>query len=416
MELSQKIPTVSHRESVGPHRQMELIAGVNGDVGWLVALLAAFSAFATFLHVLSIAVAAAAVRSDRRLRSSGPAQPVTVIRPIFERDSCLRETLESTFRLSYPRFEIILCAAHADDPAVATARELVATHPTIDARLLIGDRCISQNPKLNNCVKGWEAARYDLVVLVDCNVLLPPDYLWQMMANWRPGVGLVSAPPIGAAPANFWADVECAFLNTYQGRWQLFAGAIHLGFAHGKNLMMRKSTLSHAGGIYALASEPAEDAAATKLIRRAGLRVALNGRPFAQPLDHRTAREIWNRQVRWARLRRATFPLAFLPEIFSGSFLPLCASGAAAVLAGLDATTVVAAHALLWISSEIALAHRAGWPLSFTTPASMLLRDLTLPVLWISAIASNAFEWHGHLMATNAELAHADEGDGRSRR
>ena len=385
------------------------MAGESGDVGWLVALLAGFSVFATFLHVLTIAVVATVVRSGRRLPSSAPAHPVTVIRPIFERGSFLRETLESTFLLSYPQFEIILCAARADDPAVVTARELIAGHPAIDARLLIGDRRVSQNPKLNNCVKGWDAARYDLVVLVDSNVLLPPDYLRQMMDNWRPGVGLVSSPPIGAAPANFWADVECAFLNTYQCRWQLFAGAIHLGFAHGKNLMMRKSMLSHAGGICALASEPAEDAAATKLIRRAGLRVGLNSRPFPQPLQNRSAREVWDRQVRWARLRRATFPLAFLPEIFSGSFLPLCAGGAAAMLAGFDPGPVVAALAVLWFGAEIALAHRAGWPLSVTTPASMMVRDLTLPVLWIAAIASNAFEWHGHPMRTNAQFAHADD-------
>jgi ceramide glucosyltransferase len=337
--------------------------------------------------------------------------PVTIVRPIFERDSFLRETLESTFQLAYPRFEIILCAARADDPAVATARDLIAKYPTVDARLLIGDQRISQNPKLNNCMKAWEAARYDLIVFIDCNVLLPFDYLCQMMANWGPATGLVSSPPIGAAPANLWADVECAFLNTHQGRWQLFANEINFGFAHGKNLMLRKSMLSEAGGIYALASEPAEDAAATKLIRRAGLRVTLNRRPFVQPLGNRTAKEVWHRQVRWARLRRATFPFTFLPELFSGSFLPLCASGAAAAQAGLDATSIVAAHSLLWFGSEIALAHRANWPLSFTTLVSMVIRDLAIPVIWLAAIASNVFEWRGHQMKTNPQLAHADESD-----
>jgi ceramide glucosyltransferase len=391
--------------------------GEIGDIDWLMGILAGFSAFATFVHVLSITVVGLVIRSDKHpcpfpAPSTVPLpSPVTIVRPIFERDSFLRETLESTFHLSYPGFEIILCAARADDPAVATARELIAQYPTIDARLLIGDQRIGQNPKLNNCMKGWEAARYDLIVFIDCNVLLPCDYLWQMMAGWGPDTGLVSSPPIGAAPANLWADIECAFLNTYQGRWQLFANEINFGFAHGKNLMLRKSMLAHVGGIYALASEPAEDAAATKLIRRAGLRVTLNRSPFGQPLGHRTARQVWDRQVRWARLRRASFPITFLPELFSGSFLPLCASGAAAMLAGLDAISVVAAHALLWFGSEIALAHRAGWPLSHTTLVSMVMRDVAIPVLWLAAIASNVFEWHGHRMKTNPQLAHADKSD-----
>jgi ceramide glucosyltransferase len=169
--------------------------------------------------------------------------------------------------------------------------------------------------------------------------------------------------------------------------------------------------LEKAGGIRALASEPAEDAAATKLVRRAGLQVVLNRCPFRQPLGSRTAKEVWARQVRWARLRRASFPISFVPELFSGSFLPLCASGGAAVLAGFDAIWVVSAHALAWFGSEIALAYRAGWPVSLTTAASMMIRDLAIPILWFAAIASNAFEWHGHQMKTNPQLAHADEGD-----
>jgi ceramide glucosyltransferase len=383
--------------------------GDYGDIHWLLWILTGFSVFATFVHVLSIAVVGIVVRSDKRAFSCPAPAPVTIVRPIFECDCLLRETLESTFQLSYPQFEIILCAARADDPAVATARELIAKYPAVSAQLLIGDQRISQNPKLNNCVKGWEKARYDFIVFVDCNVLLPSDYLWQMLANWGADTGLVSSPPVGASPSNFWAEVECAFLNTYQGRWQLFANEINFGFAHGKNLMIRKSMLAQAGGICALASEPAEDAAATKLVRHAGLQVILNRRPFVQPLGNRTAKEVWDRQVRWARLRRASFPLSFLPEIFSGSFLPLCASGAAAVLAGFDAVLIVAAHALLWFGSEIALAYRAGWALSVTTFASMIIRDLIIPVLWLAAIASNAFEWRGHQMKTNPQLAHADE-------
>jgi ceramide glucosyltransferase len=175
--------------------------------------------------------------------------------------------------------------------------------------------------------------------------------------------------------------------------------------------MVRKSMLSQAGGISALTSEPAEDAAVTKLVRRAGMRVTLNRRLFAQPLGSRSAREVWDRQVRWARLRRASFPFAFLPEILAGSFLPLCSSSAAAVLGGFDVGPIFAAHALFWFGLEIALAQRASWHLSLSTPVSMLVRDLSIPALWFAAMASNAFEWRGHQMKTDPKLAHADEGD-----
>jgi ceramide glucosyltransferase len=385
--------------------------GVSQDlsmsIALLVTLLVGFSAFATAAHLVSIAVVARSMRSTR-LSGHRHLPAVTIVRPISELYSALQETLESTFRLTHPRFEIILCAARESDQAVAVARALMAKYPRVQARLLIGDVPFSQNPKLNNCAKGWEEARHDLIALIDCNVLLPADYLEQMLSNWGPEVGLVSSPPVGAAPDNFWAEVECSFLNTYQGRWQLFAQALGIAYAHGKNLMVRKSMLAKHGGIRALADEPAEDAAATKLMRRAGLRIALNNRPFCQPLGTRSAAQVWKRQVRWAKLRRATFPTAFLAEILSGSALPLLAGGLAAALMQWQAALLIASHALLWFGAEMLLAYRAGWPLSTATFAGMLIRDALIPPIWLAALLSSKFEWGGHQMQTSVRLSEAD--------
>jgi ceramide glucosyltransferase len=370
--------------------------------------LVGFSVFATLAHMVSIALVAKRFRAERPPGRHRPMPPVTIIRPISSLYSSLRETLESTFKLTYPRVEIILCAAREADPAVDVARQLISQYPCVDARLLIGEVRFSQNPKLNNCIKGWEAARHDLIALVDCNVLLPGDYVEQMLASLTPEVGLISSPPIGSEPKNFWAEVECSFLNTYQGRWQLFADWLGIAYAHGKNLMMHKSMLASAGGIRALAMEPAEDAAATKLMRRAGLRIALSRKPYCQPLGARTAFQVWDRQVRWAKLRRATFPMTFLPEIFSGSVLPLCASGLSAALAGFDPISVVAAHAALWFGAEVLLAHRAGWPISATTLVSMLTRDVLIPPVWLAALVSRSFEWGGHRMRTSPRFGEAE--------
>ncbi len=44
---------------------------------------------------------------------------------------------------------------------------------------------------------------------------------------------------------------------------------------------------------------------------RQGLDAHLVNEPFQQPLGARKLKDVWARQLRWARLRRATFPLAF---------------------------------------------------------------------------------------------------------
>ncbi len=126
--------------------------------------------------------------------------------------------------------------------------------------------------------------------------------------------------------------MECAFLNTYEARWQYAADACGLGFAQGKSMLWRRDVLEAGGGIERLGDEIAEDAAATKLVRRARLRPRLAAGPFDQPLGRRAWSEVWGRQARWARLRRATFPLFFAPELFTSGLLAIVAAafGAAA--------------------------------------------------------------------------------------
>jgi ceramide glucosyltransferase len=194
-----------------------------------------------------------------------------------------------------------------------------------------------------------------------------------------------------------WAELECAFLNTYQARWQYVADSLGFGFAQGKTMFWCRDVLDRAGGIRALGGEIAEDAAATKVMRKAGLRVRLVDAPFRQPLGYRSAAEVWRRQVRWARMRRATFKAYFIPEILTGSLLPIGAAAAAAAAAEASVVGAVTALALVWYAGEAALARAAGWHLTWRSPFLWLLRDLLLPLLWVNGWFDR-FEWRGHRM------------------
>src|SRR6516225_9710048 len=232
-----------------------------------------------------------------RLRRKTPPQrgdypAVSLVRPLCGIDNYATETLRSTFELDYPRCEILFCVADTADPVLPLVKGLIAAYPTVAARLLIGNDRVSANPKLNNVVKGWRAASNDWIVIADSNVLMPRDYIQRLFASWRADTGLVASPPIGSQPRGFWAEVECAFLNTYQARWQYMVDSFGRGFAQGKTMLWRRAELERAGGIEALGSEVAEDAAATKIVRSAGLKVRLVDRPLAQPLGHRSANEV----------------------------------------------------------------------------------------------------------------------------
>lgn len=339
----------------------------------------------------------------RRLQHPGPGpgligQPfVTLLRPVCGLDAFDGETLASSFQQDYPGYEVIFCAQSPEDPAAELVARLIAQNPQVPARLLIGDDAITGNPKLNNLWKGWHAARADWVCMTDANLALPRDYLATVVASWGPRTGCVSAPPVGAGPVGLGGHLECAFLNTNQAIVQFGVASLGQGFAQGKTLFFNKPLIESAGGLRRLGRTLAEDVATTKLIRSLGLEVTLTPLPFAQPIGHRRLKQVWDRQLRWSRVRRDGFAPIFLIEPLNGGMIPaLCVIGALAGnnLAGPGALAYVA----LWYLAEVALARRARWPMGAQGLAALILRDLMIPALWAATFLRRGFEWRGTQM------------------
>ena len=158
-----------------------------------------FAVVMTALHFLSIALAWKRCKAPllpARLSVNPPA--VTLVRPLCGINAYETETLRSSFQLDYPDYEVIFCVADPDDRVVALANALMAAYPNVPSRLITGAAAISHNPKLNNCVRGWEAARHGWIILADSNVLMPADYIQRLLARWQPGCGLVCSTPVGS--------------------------------------------------------------------------------------------------------------------------------------------------------------------------------------------------------------------------
>src|SRR5690606_22114675 len=135
-----------------------------------------------------------------------------------------------------------------DDPAVAVVRRLIAAHPAADARLVVGRDVVGANPKLNNVIKGWYASTGDFVIISDSNALLPRTYVEDLLSRWQDDTGVASHAALMVDPRSFAAEVECAFLNSYQGRWALAGDSIGRRYALGKTLMWERRTLDALGG------------------------------------------------------------------------------------------------------------------------------------------------------------------------
>lgn len=360
-------------------------------------LVSVFWAVAIIVHVSGTAVVLARRRRRHpRLQkefTNGP--KVTIIQPLCGVEPFSEQTLASTLGLRYPQLEILFCVAEPSDPVVPLVHALTGENNRKPTRLLTGSSPISDNAKLNNVAKGWAAANTSWVLMVDSNVKLDPAQVQSLLASWEPNTGLVCAPPVGTKPANLWAELECAFLNTYQARWQYLADFLGLGFAQGKIMLFRRALVEGAGGISALGNEPAEDAAATKLVRQRGLRVRLADIPASQPLGFRSLQDVWSRQLRWSRLRRRTFLGIFLAEILSGGVPPLLAAALLAGVIEVPPLYAVGVTALVLYGSELLLAYAAGWHVSRRSLVVLFLRDILIPALWVASWLGDGFQWRG---------------------
>lgn len=365
--------------------------------------------FAGLLSATNLASQAIALRRLRRpLQRSvllDTLPPVTIVRPVRGIEAFSRETAISGLELDYPSYSTIFCVADAQDPIVPLVEELIGIYGADKVRLIIGDVAVSANPKLNNCVRGWEEATTDWVILADSNVLMPKDYIQRMLAAWQPATGLVCSTPAGSRPQSFGAEVECAFLNAFQARWQYVGEALGLGFAQGKSMLWNKPFLDALGGIAALGAEIAEDAAATKLVRGAGKHVHLVGQPFEQPLGPRRLADAVQRQFRWARLRRVTFLPFFMLELISAPLLPAVLAAFGAPALGLPFWLGPLLVLLLWYVGDIVLSASVGWFLNWRTPLAMLVRDIAFPGVWAYAFVGGEVSWRGNAMKIRTDGA-----------
>lgn len=360
-----------------------------------------FGLAAIGLLIAHLATVGLCLAQFRRLLPRRIGQPnVTLLRPVCGSDPFDEETLRTSFTQDYPRYEVIFCAPDDADPSVALCRRLMAQYPQVPAQILTGLDGLA-NPKLANLAKGWRVAAYDWVCMTDSNLLLPPDYLTTVTGSWTETTGLVSCPPVGVRPDGLGGHLECAFLNGNQARLQLAAARLGIGFAQGKTLFWSKPALDAAGGIAALGRHLAEDVTATRITREQGRQVSLPPHPWGQPIGRRSLRSVWDRQLRWSRVRRDGFPLLFLLEPLNGALLPAGLGIAASLLAGASPVWPLA-YLALWYGAEIALCRAAGWPLGPRGVLAMPLRDALLPALWLASFLRRGIEWRGHSMAAPA--------------
>ncbi|CAO1630407.1 unnamed protein product [Parajaminaea phylloscopi] len=191
---------------------------------------------------------------------------VSILRPLAGLDSNLYQNLCSTFTQDYPphKYEIIFSVASPHDQAVPVAREVMARYAEngVQARLIIGDVSAGVNPKVNNLLRPYSSAKFDVLWVLDSQVRLGPGTLLASathLASRPPSpsprafrkptadrVGLVHHVPLGIDPSphSWGSQVERAFLSTTHAKMYIAINSLAIeSCVMGKSNLWRKSDL-----------------------------------------------------------------------------------------------------------------------------------------------------------------------------
>lgn len=352
------------------------------------------------LVAVSFAVSVAMEFTKRRIvRRAPPAvpdslPPVSILKPLRGADPGLEANLETSFRLDYPAFEVVLGAADADDPALAIARRVAARHPQVPSCVVVDGRRVGLNPKVNNLSNLLRRARHEVVVVSDSNVALPRDWLRDMAAHHaQPGVGLVTSLFRGVPGGTLGARVEALQLDAFVAGGVAIASASGRVCVVGKSMMLLRRDLGRIGGLRFLGRYLAEDQVCGEEIAAKGLRVAVAGRVVENRLGRLSLADAAARHLRWARIRRAMNPLAFAAELLVCP-LAIALAGAAVLQTPASAALLVVVAAAK-VALDACAVRGLGGHVDALLPVASVLRDVGAALLWPLAFTGSTVGWRG---------------------
>lgn len=366
---------------------------------YLAILTLAIWAFGTGLTVFGTVLFLLHFRSRSALKAESSAPtlaPVSILKPLKGVDSGLRENLQSFFDLSYPKFEIVFCVADSRDPAAKLVSDLIEANPAVDACLIIGAVDIGPNPKVNNMLRGYKSAKYDLTLISDSNVRVPRNYLTELVPDLDDQTGVISGVVLGAEPKSFGAQMEATFLNSFCARWMILGSACGFPTVIGKSMLFRRSVAKRFGGIEKLAQFLAEDYMAGQAMLHLGLKIKHMRQPIPQIIGEYSFKNFWDRHVRWGRMRKMQNPLAYLGEPINGPTVSgLLGAFACAKLFGVPVALFFAAHLAFWFLNDALVMHALGSKLTLMSPVWWLIREATSLPHWAHSISGNTVLWRG---------------------
>ncbi len=324
--------------------------------------------------------------------------PVSILKPLKGADREIYSSFRSHCLQEYGEYEIIFGVSDENDDAVPLVRRLMAEFPQQQIRLVVCPDVLGTNRKVSNLIQMLSYARYDIVVVNDSDIKVPPKYLKRVIAHFADrNVGMVTAPYRGIPAPTLGSRLEGLGISTDFIPGVLTARKIEGGlhFALGSTLAMRRKAIEKIGGFESIVDYLADDFELGLRISAAGYKVMLSSEVVETFLPAYSFKAFWEHQMRWARSTRdsrktgyaglmLTFglPWALLAMLFAKGAWPSVAALGVVLLARV---------ALAFYVGGVVLGDRSVLRNLWLLP----LRDSIALLVWIGSFADDTIVWRG---------------------
>jgi ceramide glucosyltransferase len=321
------------------------------------------------------------------------APSVTILKPIAGIEPGLYEHLASFCAQDYPDYDVVFCLHDAGDPAMVTIERVRKDFPQTKTRVAIGHNDAMANPKIANLAKPGAEITGDVVVIADSDVLVAPDYLRAIAAEFSTETTGATTCLYGGIPNATWvsylgaAHVEDEFAPSV-----LTALALGpLRFCLGATMAVRRNVLERIGGLETLGPYLADDHALGELVSKQGLNVTLCPYPVKTAIPESRFDDLWSHELRWARTRRAQAPVgyafSFVMYAVPFALLALVVTGGSDVALALLIYAVTLRGALhIGARRALRVTHASRWWL-------IPLRDLVSLAVWLISLFGRSIRW-----------------------
>ncbi len=323
--------------------------------------------------------------------------PVSILKPLRGLDDNLFDNLESFCLQDYPEYEIIFALQDHNDPACKVVKKIKDKHPDKNISIII-ERCTrGLNPKVNNLIPAYRAARYDTILISDSNVMAGKEYLKETARHLQdPHVGLVTNLIRGVGGRTPGSLFENLHLNSFiMGSVCFLDRFMNMSCVVGKSMLMRKKDIEALGGFGAFKDVLAEDYIIGREMQKSGKKVVVSSYLINNVNQYWSLKRFLNRHIRWGKLRWKIGGIQYLSELVGN---PVLMASVPLLLLGPSQATILLASlaSLTKIAGDSYLGKKTGSDLSpfhyFLAP----LKDLMVGMIWVVPIISNAAVWRGN--------------------